>query len=182
VNLYEPAKYWQQRGKNYHHEENNEEMDILKFFLDDHSVLSILEVGSGYGRVYSYLDTWIPYTMVDFVDSFRETCYAKTRIMPDKWDAKTLPYSDNSFDLVLSFSVLLHVPFEDIRNHLRELMRVSKKYVFIATCDTGGDYGLDEGHCFRHDYRSLFAELGFTVQNTIVTCNGMRKVFMLRKD
>ena len=180
--MYEPEKYWEQRGRNYHHVETTEEMDILECFLAEHAVYGILEVGSGDGRVYAYLDPWIPYTMVDFVDSFREKCKEKTGIMPDKWDAKTLPYPDNSFDLVLSFSVLLHVPFEDIRNHLRELMRVSKQYVFIATCDTGGDYGLDEGHCFRHDYLSLFAELGYTVQFTIVTCNGMRKVFMLRKD
>lgn len=40
--------------------------------------------------------------------------------------------SDNSFDLVCAFQVLEHIEFKDFVPALKELKRVSKKYVFIS--------------------------------------------------
>ncbi|MFH2020331.1 MAG: methyltransferase domain-containing protein [archaeon] len=45
------------------------------------------------------------------------------------YDGKKIPYPDNTFDLVMSLDVLHHTT--DIPKHLKEMQRVSKKYVLI---------------------------------------------------
>ena len=43
-----------------------------------------------------------------------------------------MPFSENSFDVVLAYEVLEHLPFEEIPKALSELHRVTSKYVFIS--------------------------------------------------
>lgn len=122
---------------------------------------NILDVGCGYGRIYQYLRKSYngPITMCDFVDSFRARCEKVTGILPDKWDGHTLPYNDNAFDLVLSFSVLNHVPVEDLDPIFSEHVRVAAKWVYVRV----GLPARSKGKDFRHDYLALFEEHNMTV-------------------
>jgi len=43
-----------------------------------------------------------------------------------------MPLTDNSFDLILCAEVLEHLPFEEFEQCLRELKRVTKKYVVLS--------------------------------------------------
>lgn len=44
----------------------------------------------------------------------------------------SIPIADNSFDVVSAFQVLEHIEFSDFETSLKEMKRVSKKYVFIS--------------------------------------------------
>ena len=158
---FDPHEYWQNRGANYPVTvaKMESEMESLAAWIAEHKPASILDVGSGWGRVYNHLKVnglATNYTMVDFVDSMRRGCQDATGVLPDKWDGVTLPYADKSFDLVLSIEVLLHVPPADIGQVIAEHARVSKKWVYVTTM--GACYKPLASHCFWHDYLKLFSE------------------------
>lgn len=165
---YDPHKYWQERGKNY--SANNPTWDMESaMLLEQVRILTylkgraprVLEVGPAYGRVYKYLKKHgHVIDMVDIVDSMIDQCEVETGVRPDKWDGVELPYDDTSYDLIISYSVMLHVRPENIRRHVQEMLRVAEE-VYIATyLGTESSY-----HCFAHDYDSLFEELDVFVQH-----------------
>jgi len=85
---------------------------------------SILEIGKGNGMVSDYLKKLgFEVTTCDFDGSLKPDYVA---------DIRTLPFSENSFDVVLAYEVLEHLPFEEIPKALSELHRVTSKYVFIS--------------------------------------------------
>lgn len=161
---YNPELYWEERGKNYVHTERIDELLFLESvvrLLPENA--SILDIGSGEGRVYSYLKKVNllqsrNYTMCDFSDSFRIKCFINTGITPHKWDGVKLPYNDNQFDLAISFSVMLHVPADKIDCFIKEHQRVSKNMIFIATWYEDNLNYTPEGFCLHHDYYKLFEQ------------------------
>ena len=184
MNRFDPHTYWQNRGTSYAvtTAKVEGEMESLAAWIAGHKPASILDVGSGWGRVYSYLKAQgikADYTMVDFVDSMRQGCQDATSILPDKWDGVTLPYSDKSFDLVLSVDVLLHVPPSTIGRVFAEHARVSKRYLYIIT--NGTVYKPLADHCFWHDYLRLFSEAKLYIAGARFWRRGMRVHWILEK-
>lgn len=53
-----------------------------------------------------------------------------------------IPLPDNSFDSVCAFQVLEHIDFKDFENALKEMKRVSKKYVFVSLPHFGPSFEL----------------------------------------
>jgi ubiquinone/menaquinone biosynthesis C-methylase UbiE len=91
----------------------------------DFNPQSILEVGVGDKTFGSFLknNTSISYTSVDVAPD----------LMPDVLGSVTsLPFEDKSFDVVCVFEVLEHLPYDDFDKSLKEIYRVSKKYVVIS--------------------------------------------------
>ena len=84
----------------------------------------VLEIGVGNGTVSDYLrKAGVALTTCDF----------DRRLNPDHVaDVRTLPFVDNSFDIVTAFEVLEHIPFEDFEGALRELHRVSRRRVILS--------------------------------------------------
>jgi len=186
--VYNPEKYWQHRGIQYNApNEKEEELENLKNLILTHpDIHNILDIGSGYGRVFSYLLNKFAinsssYTMCDFVDSMRYNCLRDTGKLPDSWDGKILPYKDNEFNLVISFSVLLHVPIKDIEQLFKEHARVVKQegYIFVATY-WGGLDKLAE-HCFEHPYCKIFKANGLEIIDEKFFMDGLRVNYLLRK-
>lgn len=183
---YNPENYWHKRGADY--QASGEvleavEVENLKKLIVKHSssAARFLEIGSGYGRIYNELKYLMfhldSYTMCDFVESMRYNCLRNTDILPDYWNGITLPYSDNYFDFVISFSVFLHVPPDDIETVFAEHIRVCKKHFFIATYAGGLDNLAP--HCFEHDYKKLFQKHGLKIIDEKSFQNGLRANWLL---
>lgn len=76
--------------------------------------------------------------------------------------ARDLPFPDDSFDLVVTVGLLIHIPDDTLRQVMSELVRVSSRWVL------SGEYHADEpteityrGHehvLFKRDYGALYQE------------------------
>ena len=192
---YNPEKYWHERGANYiapgEDAEKPEVENLIKNIRDLGDIPNTLEVGSGYGRLYKMLHSEIAvcpisastfdfsYTMCDFVESMRYKCLRNTSFLPDYWDGNELPYNDNEFDLVISFSVLLHVTPDKIEQVLKEHVRVCNRHIFIATYFGGLDRLAP--HCFEHDYKSMFEKMGLKIEDEKFYQGGLRANWLLEK-
>ena len=75
--------------------------------------------------------------------------YAVSNAHPDVGDkinldsAQSIPYPDNTFDVVTCLDVMGHVPLKEVTKTLKELLRVSKEWVIIrvVTHEVEGDIG-----------------------------------------
>ena len=187
--IYNPEKYWHERGVDYQVSvDTSAEVENLIKLSAEHLITDdrILDVGSGYGRIYQEFQKHPiidlnNYKMCDFVESMRYNCLRNTGRLPDYWDGKRLPYYAEEFDMVISFSVFLHVPTDMIEHVLYEHYRVCKKYMFVATY-AGGSEGLAK-HCFAHDYKELFHNcgLGLDVIDDKYFMDGKRVNWLLQK-
>jgi SAM-dependent methyltransferase len=94
----------------------------------------IAEIGcsSGYyGEVLTFLaSSEIDYTGVDYSLALLRSGRARSEQLPlTAGDATRLPFRSESFDVVLSAAVLMHVP--DWRTALEESLRISRRYVVL---------------------------------------------------
>lgn len=102
---------------------------FISYYYQINSVLSmnpknILEIWVGNKTVSDYLrKLWY---VVD-------TCDFDVHLKPDYVaDICNLPFPDNTYDVTMICQVLEHIPFEDFEVALRQLARVSNKYVIIS--------------------------------------------------
>ncbi|MFC2162262.1 class I SAM-dependent methyltransferase [Candidatus Altiarchaeota archaeon] len=85
---------------------------------------SVLEVGVGNKTVANYLQ----HNGFDVT-----TCDVDKSLMPDQvGDVRSLPFPDESYDVVLCSQVLEHLPWEEVEKALSELHRVSRKHVIVS--------------------------------------------------
>ena len=84
---------------------------------------SILEIGVGGNIIRKMVPENIQYT----------SCDISRDLSPDSVaNIEHLPFKSNSFDLVVCFEVLEHLPFEKLQSNLKELSRISKNDVLIS--------------------------------------------------
>lgn len=106
----------------------------LLSLISTKKVESILDVGCGEGFTLNRLrenkigSSWEGIEYSDIAIELGKKTYPETKIT--KGSIYELPYKDNSFDLVLSTEVLEHL--EDPQKGLKELIRVSKRYVMVS--------------------------------------------------
>ncbi|MEK7159992.1 MAG: class I SAM-dependent methyltransferase [Patescibacteria group bacterium] len=97
-------------------------------------VSSILDAGCGEGFTLEYLRVRNIGKTYEGVDFLQKAVEIGTKIHPNitlrKESVYEMPYKDNSFDLVLSTEVLEHL--EEPQKALKEIFRVSKKYVLLS--------------------------------------------------
>ena len=108
--------------------------DLKEFYcLTEES--TVLDVGCAKGFMIHDLIKLIPGIKVEGVDI---SDYATDNCMPSvsglvkAADARSLPYPDKSFDLVVSINTLHNLTLTDFRVGLKEIIRVSKKSAFIT--------------------------------------------------
>jgi hypothetical protein len=80
--------------------------------------------------------------------------------------------------MVISYAVLLHVPPEDVENHLAELVRVSRRWLYVHTAKVMVKWGVSD---FSHDYYTLFATAGLHVSEEFISTDKKRVNWLLEK-
>lgn len=102
---------------------------VLKDILDIHSVL---DAGCGCASsIAQALDVGLDAHGIDFSEIAISLAFEKAKDKIEIGDLRAIPYPDNSFDLVLTSSVLEHIHGTEIDTVLSELARVSKKWIFF---------------------------------------------------
>jgi len=102
---------------------------FLSFFYQQKTIKdlkkkNILEIGIGNKFLTNYLKS------NDFQIT---TCDLDQNLNPDYVaDIRKLPFENNSFDLVVAFEVLEHLPFTDFEIALQEMRKTSREYVVIS--------------------------------------------------
>lgn len=99
--------------------------------------------------------------------------YALSEAHPDVKDrltkgvAQSIPFPDSSFDIVTCFDVMEHIPEKDVSKVLKEMLRVTKKWIVlrVVTRELHGD--VDAYHEFIRDkdwWHKQVAKAGGTVE------------------
>jgi len=92
------------------------------------NVKTILDVGCGNGVITNILAEYFDVTAVD--RSKKALTYVKTKKV--EASADDIPLKDKSFDMVFSSEMLEHLDDNTLEGTIRELKRLSKKYIFIT--------------------------------------------------
>ena len=96
---------------------------------------SILDVGCAKGFMIFDFERLIPGISVRGVDISNyaiENAKLEVRKKCSVANAKKLPFSDNSFDIVISITTLHNLEMEDLKVSLNEIQRVSRRGSFIT--------------------------------------------------
>jgi len=116
-------------------------LDFMLSTLERFSIRSILDLGSGTGRVPLAVKKRHPTVRVIGIEpslALRERGYAKGLAPHELIDGEgtKLPFTDGTFDLVCEYGALHHI--KDHRAAVSEMMRVAKKAIFISDNNTFG--------------------------------------------
>lgn len=99
---------------------------ILLIHKISHDCLSVLEVGAGLDINKKHIVEYIPtlsYKTLDIADDLEPDYIGSVH---------KIPLPDESFDAVVAFEILEHIPFEEFENSLEEIKRVARKRVVIS--------------------------------------------------
>jgi len=109
---------------------------FLKGAIQNLEIGSALDVACGTGRLTrELLDFKIErITGTDISEEMMEVAreYCSNKVEFQKGDATHLPFKDNEFDLVISYRFLDHLPAEEKKKVIREITRVSNKYLIFT--------------------------------------------------
>ena len=99
---------------------------ILEVIPND--VQSIIDIGCGNGLITNVLGEYYDVTAID--RSKKALSFVKTKKIQAGSD--NIPAEDASFDMVFSSELLEHLEDETFKNTIKELKRLTKKYIFIT--------------------------------------------------
>ncbi len=188
------TSYWRRRGRSYAREfasanaqarygaQTQELMEILSSL----SFETVVEVGCGFGRVGAQVigrfgGSWTG------VDLSRAQLEEARRQHPSLGGAVVeatsthLPIRSRACDLAVSVEMLLHIPPDRILEALKELLRITRRYV--VHLDWYEDYlvGHQTGWCWVHDYPALWRSIGAEVREVRLKSTGIQSVFLISR-
>ena len=132
-------------------------MDVMIGLLRHLEVRTILDVGSGTGRVIMDVQQAMPEVRVvglEPAEGLRKIGYQKG-IPEDQLidgDATAMDFKDGEFDLVCAFAVLHHI--REPNRAVSEMLRVASKAVFISDANSFGQ-GSPIARCMKQTLRAL---------------------------
>ena len=107
----------------------------FKEFYNLSSNSTILDIGCAKGFMLYDLITAIPGISVKGIDISEyaiENCKESVKEFVSVGDARSLPFEDNSFDLVISINTIHNLDVDELKLSLKEISRVSRKHSFIT--------------------------------------------------
>ena len=174
---YRPQRFWDEWADRFArqpyqrqlHESNRWLLERLRESHPD----EILEIGCGFGRNLKMLQTdlgW-PCRLVGvdlslpLLRKAREELGSTVPLLCG--DIGRLPFLDKSFRTVVTHGVLMHVPPDQVRSAIAELVRVTDGTLWcieeqvLTPRGRGRSFSIND-YTFAHDYLLLFKELGLT--------------------
>ena len=117
---------------------------------------NLLEIGIGNGLVSDYLRNYgIKITTCDIEKSYNPDVVA---------DVKDMPFKDNSFDCILACEILEHIPYQDFKESLKELSRISRDSVIISIPSAGNYFKLlTRFSGIKHIFSKELITIGFNI-------------------
>lgn len=135
---------------------------------------SILDVGCGKGFMLHDFKKALPKCIVSGID-ISQYCLDKSmkdvKPLLKYGSCDSLPYDDNSFDLVISIATIHNLDLEGVKKSLKEIMRVTKKYAYIKVngyktkkeCENLNNWNLVAKTILHEDdWIKVFKETGYT--------------------
>lgn len=122
-------------GYSYHPRFWTETVKRFRTHYDLSEKASILDVGCGKGFMLYDFKKLMPQAKVagiDISDYAIENAMEEMKPYVKVGNAKSLPFEDNSFDLVISINTIHNLPLEECKESLREIERVSRRHKFIV--------------------------------------------------
>lgn len=136
--------------------------------------VSILDIGCAKGFMlhdFIQLMPGIRASGLDISDYAHEHALATMKPFLLRGDARSLPWPNGSFDLVISINTIHNLPIEACKEALREIQRVSRRHAFV-TVDAWRTARERErllqwnltARTYMHidDWRQLFDEVGYS--------------------
>lgn len=129
---------------------------------DLNDVESILEVGSNIGLNLEALHNlgYLYLMGIEPNDKARQECRFPTK----DGTAHKIPINTGFFNLVFTCGVLIHVPPKELEKSMKEIIRVSNKYVlaieYEAPKETMVKYRGQRDMLWKRPYRKLYEKLG----------------------
>lgn len=130
---YEPQKYWDGRATSWHkiHFEDKDLKDayILSSEIKELKPESILDIGCGDGKWYPELSKIAKYKGIDFSKELID--YAKETFKEGDFEVKKIEDIKDNYDVMFSFTSLLHIKPEKIKEVIENLKSHCKYLVLI---------------------------------------------------
>jgi len=166
--------YWMERGKIYKKQYPAKPIEtqpvpyrMLQAIKEDRPQ-SILDYGCGFGKILREVRNAVPDARLvglDISGTVLQDGYTFLLGGPPaglvEGDGKTIPCLTDGFDVTFTHVTLIHVPHEEIRGVLQELVRVTRRTLYIGET---ADQAHESFYYFAHDYPALFAEMGLTAE------------------
>jgi len=126
--------------------------------------MRILEVGCGTGDQLAYFNVkCMGYDLQGIDVNEKAVKRAQERgFNVQQGSAMSLPFEDNSFDLVYTSGLLIHIRPKDIKTVMGEIVRVSRKYVwgfeYYSELLQEIPYRDNPNSCWKDDYARLYRD------------------------
>jgi SAM-dependent methyltransferase len=151
ISTYDDPSVWRERRWNI---ASSPEADLVPRLIAEHGIKSVLVVGAGSGRQYAYLQPLgIEVRGFDLSPSLVNECAARYPDVATTVDS-VVGCADRQVgaDLVLSVTVLQHVPPGDIESAISSLQTLAMRMVVALEFTRFVD---PPGYIFAHDYPDL---------------------------
>jgi ubiquinone/menaquinone biosynthesis C-methylase UbiE len=175
---YDPKRFWEGWADRFSSQVYQRELhESNRWLLDrmrEARPTQIFEVGCGFGRNLKMLreglgyPCWLAGMDVSHHLLVKVQSEVGGRVPLVCGDIRRLPLPDRAFEAVFTHGVLMHVPPQDIREAILELVRVTRKTLwcieeYVPKRREGErSVNLNE-YTFAHPYHHLFGELGVPV-------------------
>ncbi len=123
-----------------------------KHIVDKFSPKSVLDVGCAKGYlVKSLIELGVDAKGIDPSEYALSGAHEDVKSKLTSGVVQSIPFDDNTFDVVTCFDVMEHIPEADIDIALSEMIRVSKQWVVLRLVTKELPDDIDKNHATIHD-------------------------------